>query len=52
MLWSEATHPDRIGAEKVARHREALAAWAEARGLDAGTAWMVREACIGALGTG
>lgn len=51
MLWSEATQPDRIGAPKVARHRDAVAEWAAARGLKADAVWEAREACIAALGT-
>lgn len=49
-LYEEAIAPAQIGTYKVTKHREFVAAWATARGLDPVWVWEVRERCIAGLG--
>jgi hypothetical protein len=51
LLFEERITPDRIGAYKIARHREMLAAWLTEHcpGLALDDAWSIREACIAAI---
>jgi len=51
LLFEERITPGQIGAYKIARHREMLAAWLiEHRpGLALDDAWRIREACIAAI---
>jgi len=52
LLSEEVVEPASLASEKAPRHRDFIARWAAARGLDPARVWEARERCIAALQEG